>query len=100
MPLAIDLAPIAGRLPLLVGNGCKTIHQPERRRRIAAVRHEGEPLGIGDKVARKTHRTDKGTVGRFLVVEVKGLAGMPDAVDALVDIKPFVPRALRSRETP
>src|SRR5579863_1949446 len=100
MPFAVDPAPIAGRLPLLVVDRRKAIHQPERRRRIAAVRHEREPFGVGDEVARKAHRTDKSTVGGLLIVEMKGLAGMPDAADALVDIEPFIARARRGGETP
>jgi len=90
LPFAVNPAPMAGRLPLLAIDSCEAIHQPERRRGVAAVGHEGEPLGIGDEVARQLHRTDEGAVRGLLIVEMEGLAGMSDRVDALAQRNPFI----------
>src|SRR5581483_8701440 len=95
VPLAIDLAPITGRLPLLGGRGRKAVHQPERRCRVTAVFDEIEPFGVGYQVAREANRADQRTVGGPLIVEVKAGAGMADGVDALVEIGPFFARASR-----
>ena len=84
---------MAGRLPFFVADGGKAIHQPERRRRVAAVRHEGEPFGVGDEIARQLDRPDQGAMRRLLIVEMKAVAGMPDGVDALVERDPFVAAA-------
>jgi len=78
VPLAVDLAPVTGGLPLLGGGGRKTVHQPERRRRVAAVRHESDPLGIGDEVARQTNRAHQCAVDRLFIVEMKAVAGVAD----------------------
>ena len=100
MPFAVDLTPVARCLPLFVADARKAIHQPERRGRIAAVRHEGEPLGVGDEVARQADRADQGAVDRFLIVEMESLAGVSDAVDAFLDCNPFVGGTRGTREAP
>ena len=94
MPFAVDLAPVAGRLPSLVADGGKTVHQPERRRRVAAVLHEGEPLGVGDEMARQPDRADQRAVRRFFVVEMKAVVGVADGVDALVEATHSSPLAV------
>ena len=81
---------MAGRLPFLVAGGGKAVHQPQRRRRVAAVVHEVEPIGIGDEIARQPDRADQRAMRGLLIVEMKGVAGMPDGVDALVERDPFV----------
>ena len=78
------------RLPFFLGRGRKTIHQPQRRRAIAATIHELQPLGIGDEVAVQPDRTDQSAMGRFFIVEMKTVVGMPDGVDALVQRDPRV----------
>ena len=83
-----------------VADGGKTVHQPERRGVVAAVLHEGEPLGVGDEIAAKLHRADQRAVRRLFVVEMKAVVGMADGVDALVEADPFVAAAGRSREFP
>jgi len=66
-------------------------HSPSiSRRRVTAVRHEGEPFGVGDEVARQPDRTDQRTVDRLFIVEMKAVTGVPDAVDALIEIDPLL----------
>ena len=91
---------MAGRLPLLGARGGKAVHQPERRRGVAAIRHEGDPLGIGDEVARQPDRADQRAVDRLFIVEMKAVAGVADAVDAFVEIDPVLARTARGREAP
>ena len=76
---------MAGRLPALVADGGKAVHQPQRRGRVAAVLHEGEPFGIGDEVAGELDRSDQRAMRRLLIVEMKAVVGMSDGVDALVE---------------
>src|SRR6516165_2476838 len=90
MPGAVDLAPIAGRLPSLAACGRKAIHQPERGGRVAAVVHESEPIGIGDEVAVELDGPDKRAMRRLLIVEVEAVVRVADGVDAFVERNPCV----------
>jgi len=100
LPIAVDLAPMAGRLPLLALDSGEAIHQPQRRGRIAAVLHEGEPFGIGDEIARQPYGPDQGPVRGFLIVEMKAVVAVADAVDALVERRPLLAAMVRGREAP
>ena len=55
-PCAVDLAPIAGRVPALRLDRRPAVGQPQRRRRVAAVGHEFEPLAVGHERRREPHR--------------------------------------------
>ena len=77
------------RFPALVADSAKTVHQPQRRRPVAAVLDEGEPVGIGDEVAREFDRADQRTVRRLFIVEMKTVVAVPDRVNALVERDPF-----------
>ena len=89
-PFAVDLAPVARRLPALVGRGGKAVHQPQRRRAVAAVLHEGQPFGIGDEVAGEPDRADEGAVRGLFIVEMEAVVAVADGVDALVEGDPFL----------
>src|SRR2546426_12750517 len=91
---------MARGLPALVAGGGKTVHQPQRRRRVAAVLHEGEPFGIGDEVAGEFYRADQRPVRGLLIVKMKAVVAMADGMDALVEGDPFLARAARSRKVP
>ena len=98
LPCSVDLAPVARRPPLFVANRRETVHQPQRRRGVAAILHECEPLGVGDEVAREPDRSDQGAVRWLFIVEMEYFAGMPDGVDALIERDPFVGGAGSKRE--
>ena len=53
---AVDLAPVAGRLPAFRLHRRPAVGEPQRGRRVAAVGDEIEPLRIGDERARDPHR--------------------------------------------
>src|SRR5439155_12532809 len=74
-PAAIDLAPIARRTPAFGLDRGKTIREPERRPRIAAIRHEVEPLRVAHEAAREPHRPQIDLMrGAFVVEAVAGAA--------------------------
>ena len=75
-PFAVDLTPVAGGLPALVGCGGKAVHQPQRGRAVAAVLHEGQPFGIGDEVAGKPDRADQGAVRGLFIVEMEAVVSV------------------------
>ena len=91
---------MTGRFPALVGDRGKTIHQPQGCSAVAIIRHEGEPLGIGDEVARQPDGADECTMRRLLVVEMEAVVRVPDGVDAFVECGPLIIAACRSREFP
>src|SRR3981189_468256 len=92
--------PRPGALPPPVPHGGKTVHQPQRRRRVAAVLHEGEPFGVGDEVAGEFHGADQRAVGRLLIVEMEAVVGVTDGMDALVERDPFLTGPARGGEAP
>src|SRR5215472_7729835 len=100
MPGAIDLVPIAGRLPAFIGHRGKAVHQPERRGGIAAVLHESEPFGVGDEVAVEPDRPDECAMRRLLVVEMKTVVGVADRMYAFVQRDPFLSPAARGGKAP
>src|ERR1700761_512900 len=71
LPFAVDLAPMPRRLPFLMVGGGKAVHQPQRRLAVAAICHEGLPLGIADEMARQSDGADQRAVHRLLIVEMK-----------------------------
>ncbi|WP_449340936.1 low temperature requirement protein A [Streptomyces canarius] len=77
------LAPVPGH-----ADG-KSVHQPQRRLAIAAVIHEGEPLGVGDEIA-CGFRGRPARGARAFVVEMEAVVGMPDGVDAFDQRRPRV----------
>ena len=77
------------RFPALVADSAKAVHQPQRRRPVAAVLDEGKPFGIGDEVAREFNRADQRAVRRLFIVEMKTVVAVPDRVNALVERDPF-----------
>src|SRR5258708_626009 len=97
---AADLAQMAGRLPWFVGQCRKAGDRPQRWRRVTAVLHEGEPLGVGDEDTREFYWTHQRAMRRLFVVEMEAVVGVPDRVDALVERDPFLAAAGRSREFP
>ena len=56
-PGAVDLAPVAWRVPAFGLHRRPAVGQPERRRRVAAVGDEIEPLRVGDE--RRAIRTGR-----------------------------------------
>ena len=90
MPTAVDVAPMAGRLPTLIGDGRKAVRQPQRGGRVAVILHEGEPFGRRDEVAVDSHRTDESPVRGLLIVEMKTVIGVADGVDAFLQLHPCV----------
>src|SRR5260221_6362164 len=100
LPLAIALAQRAGRLPLLIAGGGKAVHQPERRRAIAAVLDEGEPFAVGDEVARQPDGTDEGAVHRLLIVEMEAVVAVADRMDAFAEREPRLAAARCGRKAP
>ena len=78
VPRAVDFAPVARRVPVLGLHLGPAVGQPQRRRRVAAVAHELEPLAVGDEMARDTHSCDQHLVPRRLVVEAEAVAVVAD----------------------
>src|SRR4051812_24566663 len=99
-PFAVDLAPMAGRLPAFVAGGSVSVHQPQRRRAVAAILHEFEPFAVADEIARQLYRADQRAMGRFFIVETKTVAGVADGVDALVEADPLLAAAGTVRKFP
>ena len=81
-PGAVDLAPIAGRLPALRLDRRPAVRQPQGRRRVAAVGHEFEPFAVGDERRRKPHRPQHDLMRRLFVVEAEAVAVVADRMDA------------------
>src|SRR3954454_8363321 len=75
--------------PVFVAGRGKPVHQPQRRRVVAAVLDEFEPFAVSDEVARQFYRTNQRAMRGFFVVETKTVAGLSDGVDALVQRDPF-----------
>ena len=78
----------------------KTVHQPERRGRIAAVIHESEPFGIADEIARDADRANERAMRRLFVVEMKAVVGVANAMNAFLQFEPFLAITVRSRKRP
>src|SRR4051812_47196133 len=100
MPLAVNFPPIARRFPFFVANNSISVHQPQRRRAVAAVFHERHPLGIRDEMALKSYRADQRAMCGLFVIKVESMTGMSDGMDALVECDPFVAAARRFRKFP
>ena len=82
MPCAVELAPIAGRVPAFRLDRRPAVGEPQGRRRVAAVGHEFEPLRIGDETAGDARRLQQDLVRRPLVVEAVSRRPEADRVDA------------------
>jgi hypothetical protein len=91
---------MAGRLPAFIAGRSKAVHQPQRRRAIAAILNEFEPFAIGDEIARQFYRADQGAMRGFFIVEMKAVAGVADGVDALVEGDPLLAAAGGGRKSP
>ena len=91
---------MARGLPAFIALRGKAITQPERRGRIAAVLHEGEPFGVGNEMAGEFDRADQRAVRRLLIVEMKAVVRMADGMDAFVEGDPFVAALCHGREAP
>lgn len=90
LPFTIDLPPMPRRGPSFVAERCKSVHEPECWRGIAAVLDEREPFGVGDKIARQLHGTDQCAMRRFFIVEVEAIAAVSDGMDAFAERSPAV----------
>ena len=64
VPGAVALLPVAGRCPALRVDRRPAVGEPEQRRRVAAVLHEGQPFAIGDAAGRPGDRDSSSTSWR------------------------------------
>ena len=76
------MPPIARRVPALRFDRRPAVGQPKRRRGVAAVGHEFEPLAVGDERARDAHRLQQHLMRRPFVVEREACAVVADGVNA------------------
>src|SRR5262245_24182726 len=79
-PFAVTPLPLAGRAPAYRLRQREAVRQPERRRRVAAVIDEGEPIGVGYQSAGDASALQIDLMCRLLVVEAEAAAGKSDAM--------------------
>src|SRR5690242_12711601 len=81
-PCSVNIAPIARGAPAFSLGGGPAVGKPERRRAIAAVCHEFEPLCIAHQRASNPRLSRQHGMRGGLVVEAVSLPVKPDGVDA------------------
>src|SRR5262249_5914691 len=81
VPRTVALSPIARRAPTISLDSREPVGKPKRRRRIAAFRHEREPLRVRDQIARNPHSLDQDAMLRQFVIETKTILRMADRVN-------------------
>src|SRR6185312_12205587 len=99
-PLAVPFAPVKRRVPFLGFAECPALGEPERRRRVAAIAHEFEPLFIRDQGARNFYRMNQLAMRRALVIEYKTGAVVADGVHAVRDFDKTIAPLLAARHLP
>src|SRR5690606_6694105 len=81
-PRAVFLFPIGRRLPALLLDRRPAVHQPEGRRRVAAVPDELDPLAVRHERTANLDGFDQGAVRGRLVVKMEAVALVADEMDA------------------
>src|SRR5229473_4917558 len=74
----VTLLPIERRCPSLIAQRCPSLREPQQWIPIATVRHEFNPLAIGDRPVRKPIRLDEYAMARSFAVEGETAALMSD----------------------
>ena len=95
---AVGLFPIKRGGPALRFDRGPAVGEPQRRRAVAAVLDEGDPLGIGDATIGEPEGTDELIVSRPFIVIGKALAVMANGKNAAVESDPVERRRLRHRD--
>ena len=78
-------SPIERAVPVLALHHVPAVGEPQRRRGVAAILDEGDPLGVGHAAVGELEGADQRLVARAFIVIGEAFAVMADVEDAAVE---------------